>query len=260
MPNNATDPILAALLETLPKGNWLVSQVYLGATWTASFVENATGERRIGLANAHAINLAAPGGFLQPGYNRLAHPDARAYSYHALSDEPLEAAAGLATLNALLRPDPASLGRIDAGDWLVEQGRDRKVVFVGRFPFINEIEPVAREIFVFELDPRPGEFSFVQAPEIIPQADVLAVTGSTLLNHSLHKYLALAGPQTKVIVVGPSTPLSPVLFDFGAHVLSGIEVVDEQALLESLTSGLSFRRMSGTRRVSLENQPVNLPK
>src|SRR4051812_39475544 len=118
MQNKVTDPILAALLETLP-GGWRVAQVFLGPTWTASFIENEAGERRIGLANAHAVNLAEQGGFLQPGFNRLDQPDALAFSQYALSDEPLEAAAGLATINALIRPDPESLGRIDAGDWLV---------------------------------------------------------------------------------------------------------------------------------------------
>ncbi len=103
----------------------------------------------------------------------------------------------------------------------------------------------------FPLNPQPGEFSFAQAPTIIPQAEVLAVTGSALLNHSLQSYLTLASPAAKVMVLGPSTPLSPVIFGFGVHLLSGIEVVDEQALLESIAGGLSFRKMKGTRRVSL---------
>jgi hypothetical protein len=41
------------------------------------------------------------------------------------------------------------------------------------------------------------------------------------------------------------------MFDFGIHLLSGIQVVDEKALLDSIAGGLSFRKMSGTRRVSL---------
>jgi uncharacterized protein (DUF4213/DUF364 family) len=250
MPANSTDLILAALLETLPEG-WRVNQIYLGTTWTASFIESEAGERRIGLAAAHSAKPVTEGDFLQYGFNRLDRLEAPVFSRYALSQEPLEAAAGLATLNALLKPDPASLGQIDAGDWLVEQSRDRRVALVGRFPFIDEIEPVARQLWVFELEPRPGEFSFSQAPEIIPQAEVLAITGSTLLNHSLQNYLALANPTAKVIVLGPSTPLSPVMFNFGIDLLSGIEVADEKALLDSLAGGLSFRKMRGTKRVSL---------
>jgi uncharacterized protein (DUF4213/DUF364 family) len=53
------------------------------------------------------------------------------------------------------------------------------------------------------------------------------------------------------MVLGPSTPLSPVMFGFGVHLLSGIQVIDEAALLESIAAGLPFRKMNGTRRVSL---------
>lgn len=249
MPTNPPDPILTCLLENAPSG-WRVSQVYLGITWTASFIENAAGERRVGLA-------VSPGGDsdpslpFQPGFNRLDRPDAAVFSRQVLSDQTVRASAGLATLNALLQPDPALLGDIDAGDWLAEEGSNRRVALVGRFPFIDELAPVVSKLWVFELDPKPGEFGFASAPAIIPQADILAVTASSLLNHSLQNYLALASPAARVIVLGPSTPLSPLLFDFGVHVLSGVLVQDEAALLDSIASGLSFRRMKGARRVSL---------
>jgi uncharacterized protein len=253
MPVSPTDQILEALLETLPEG-WWVKQIFLGSTWIASFIENEAGEGRVGLAAMPPGKQVSGQASWQYGFNRFNQPDypeARTFSRGALAGEPLIAAVGLATLNALLKPDPASLTPLDAGDWLVEQGRGRRVALVGRFPFIDELEPVARKLWVFELDPQPGEFSFVQAPQIIPQAEVLAVTGSALLNHSLQDYLALASPTAKVMVLGPSTPLSPVMFKFGVHLLCGIEVVDEAALLESIAGGLSFRKMSGIRRVSL---------
>lgn len=250
MPVSPTDEILEALLESLPE-NWWVKQIYLGSTWTASFIENEAGERRIGLAAMPPGKQVADQNIWQAGFNRLEQPNARNFSRLALAGDPLDAAVGLATLNALLKPDPASLTSIDAGDWLVEQGRDRQVALVGRFPFINELEPITRHLWVFELDPQPGEFSFAQAPLIIPQAAVLAVTASALLNHSLQNYLALANPTAKVLVLGPSTPLSPVMFKFGVQLLCGIQVVDEKALLDSIAGGLSFRKMSGTRRVSL---------
>jgi len=224
--------------------------LYLGPTFTASFIENTDGERRIGLAVLPG-GVPSEVGFLQPGFNRLDLPEASAFSQHALNSERVKVSAGLATLNALLQPDPTLLSPIDAGDWLVEEGRDRQVALVGRFPFIDELEQVVRKLWVFELEPQPGEYGFRQAPEIIPQAAILAVTGSSLLNHSLHDYLALANPNAKVIVLGPSTPLSPLMFEFGVHVLSGVLVEDEKALLDSIAKGLSFRRMKGTKRVSL---------
>lgn len=248
-PTNQTDPILTRLLEDLPSG-WRVSQLYLGPTFSASFIENSSGEHHIGLA-ALPGGVPAKGGFWQPGFNRMDLPEAHVFSQHALSDERVKASVGMATLNALVQPDPVLLSPIDAGDWLVEEGRDKRVALVGRFPFIDELEPVVRNLWVFELEPQPGEFGFSHAPEIIPKADILAVTASALLNHSLQDYLALANSSAKVIVLGPTTPLSPLMFDFGVHVLSGVLVKDEAALLDSIAKGLSFRSMKGTQRVSL---------
>jgi uncharacterized protein len=55
------------------------------------------------------------------------------------------------------------------------------------------------------------------------------------------------------VLIGPSTPLSPLLFDFGISLLAGVEVVNLDELLISTRQGVSFRHMKGTRRVSLVN-------
>jgi hypothetical protein len=46
------------------------------------------------------------------------------------------------------------------------------------------------------------------------------------------------------------------MFEFGVDILSGVLIEDEAALLDSIENGLSFRRMKGTRRVSLTNGRV----
>jgi uncharacterized protein (DUF4213/DUF364 family) len=44
-----------------------------------------------------------------------------------------------------------------------------------------------------------------------------------------------------VLVLGPSTPLSPVLFDHGAHLLSGSVVEDIESVLRAVAQGANFR-------------------
>ncbi|RPJ85231.1 MAG: hypothetical protein EHM13_01745, partial [Acidobacteria bacterium] len=72
-----------------------------------------------------------------------------------------------------------------------------------------------------------------------------AITGSTLVNHTLDGLLALASPGAFVILMGPSTPLSPVLFDHGVHVVAGAVIEDEAVAIPALTQGASFRRLPG---------------
>ncbi len=61
------------------------------------------------------------------------------------------------------------------------------------------------------------------------QADIVAITGSALINHSIERLLNLCRPESFVVVLGPTTPLSPVLFDHGVDVICGTRVVDRSS-------------------------------
>ncbi len=62
------------------------------------------------------------------------------------------------------------------------------------------------------------------AADILPQADVVAITGTTLINHTIDELLAFCSTQALIGLLGPSTPLSSLLFDYGIDVLCGASV------------------------------------
>jgi uncharacterized protein (DUF4213/DUF364 family) len=80
---------------------------------------------------------------------------------------------------------------------------------------------------------------------------VVALTGSALINGTLDGLLSLCRPGALVMVLGPSTPLSPVLFDHGATFLSGARVVDEAAALRTIGQGATFQQVEGVRLLTL---------
>jgi uncharacterized protein len=242
--------LLDRILETLPL-NWHTDSIHIGLNWTVSVVQNQAGQQRAGLAATLAPERVATQSQLQYGPNQPAMTDATSLARCAQASDPVEAAVGLATLNALLQPNPAQLATIDAADWLVSHGRGRQVALVGRFPFIDELKPVVAQLWVLELKPKPGEYSADQAPLLIPQADVVAITSSTLINHTLAGLLALARPEAKVMLLGPSTPLTSLLFEFGIDLLSGVQVVDLEATLASVAQSVNFQKMQGVRRVTM---------
>lgn len=92
------------------------------------------------------------------------------------------------------------------------------------------------------------------APEIIPQADILAITATTLVNYTFEGIFRLRKPGAKVLLLGPSTPLSPLLFEYGVDVLSGSVVEDPERILPLLRQGATFRqiRLHGVRLVTIE--------
>jgi uncharacterized protein (DUF4213/DUF364 family) len=59
------------------------------------------------------------------------------------------------------------------------------------------------------------------------------------------------------LVLGPTTPLSPVLFDHGADVVSGTLVTDPETVLRYVSQGASFRqikRSNGMRLLTLAKE------
>ena len=170
----------------------------------------------------------------------------------AYSDSPLEAGIGLAAINSLLEVDETLCREINAGDLLVERGRGKKVALVGHFPFVPALREAAGQLWVLELRPQPGDVGAGEAVAVVPQADIVAITGSAFINHTLERLLGLCRPDSLVMVLGPTTPLSPVLFDYGADVISGTQVVDPELALRCLSEGATFRQMKGIRLLTME--------
>jgi len=170
----------------------------------------------------------------------------------AYSDSPLEAGIGLAAINSLLEVDETLCREINAGDLLIERGRGKKVALVGHFPFVPALREAAARLWVLELRPQPGDVGAEEAVAILPQADIVAITGSAFINHTVERLLGLCQAGSLVMVLGPTTPLSPVLFDHGADVISGTQVVDAELALRCLSEGATFRQMKGIRLLTME--------
>ena len=59
----------------------------------------------------------------------------------------------------------------------------------------------------------------------------------------------LVAPDAYKMMLGPSTPLSPVLFDHGLTALSGSIVTDREQVLRCISQGANFRQVKGIRKV-----------
>lgn len=169
----------------------------------------------------------------------------------AYSDSLLEAAIGMATLNSLLDVDETACREVNAAELILENGRGRDVAVVGHFPFLPKVRDVARELWVVEKNPREGDLGEAAAARVLPQADVVALTGTSMTNHTLPDLLALCRPEAFVILLGDSAPLSPILFDYGVDAVSGTRVADVDAALRGVSQGANFRQIRGLRRLTL---------
>lgn len=136
---------------------------------------------------------------------------------------------------------------MNASEVLMKKGAGKNIALVGHFLFIPRLMGVARNLWVIEQHPVEDDYPEKSAAEFIPQADVVALTASALINHTLDNLLALCNPEAMVMILGPSTPLSPVLFCHGATVIAGSRVIDETSVLNSIGQGATFQQVTGVR-------------
>lgn len=243
--------IIDDLLVTLPDG--LLREVRVGAFWTAVVVEVA-GVQRCGLASTLSGSPDHHHG--EPAVRdagRLTERSAREVAGLARSGSPMETSIGMATINALLPPRQDAWVEINAEQVIARHGAGKRVAVVGHFPFIPRLREQVGKLWVLELRPVGDDLPADAAADVIPQADVLAITGTTLLNRTFEGLMALRRPEALVLVLGPSTPLSPVLFEHGVHILSGSVVEDTASVLRAVSQGANFRQIhqQGVRLVTM---------
>ena len=165
---------------------------------------------------------------------------------YALDDNALKAAVGIATINALsailLEDDacqykPSAYG--NALDLVKITGEDT-VAMVGAFPpFIKRIQEITKKLFVIEKNPRVADKgdmiemeSEARLREIIPQANIIVITGVTLVNHTLGPILELAKKASEIVLVGPTASVYPEpLFARGVTVMGGVRIADAAKMI-----------------------------
>jgi uncharacterized protein len=237
--------LLAGLTASGP-----VIDVRIGTHWTLVAAETARGPKA-GLAATQLVHDLQHGRPAVREAGRLIGRDARALAELALSDSPTERSIGFAALNALLDVDEALCVERNAEEIILERGRGHRVAVVGHFPFVPRVRAAADACWVLELAPGPDDLPAERAPEVIPQADVVAITAMTLVNGTFEELVALARPEAYVLLLGPTTPLSPLLFETGVDVLSGTLLFDIPAALIAVSQGANFRQIPGRRLVTM---------
>jgi uncharacterized protein (DUF4213/DUF364 family) len=207
--------------------------------------------RRCGLASTPHDPGPHHSRFAVTEAGRLLEKPARELAGLSASESPHEAAIGMAVINSLLEIDEMRCFRLNAGDLIAEKGRDKGVAIVGHFPFVPEIRKLARDLWVIEKNPHKGDYPEDMSPELIPKADVVAITGMAFTNHTIEHLLGLCEPAAYVIVLGDTTPLSPVLFDYGVNAICGTSVIDSELALRCVSEGASYRQIKGVQQLTM---------
>lgn len=252
--------IVDDLLMALPS-NRAVRAVHIGLHWTSVWLDGGPDGEPSSCGLAATLPLRSGPGHSHERINDagcLHERSAHELATLARSEVGPERSVGWAAINALLAPDERMCVELNARDFLLEKGRDKRVAVVGHFPFVEKLRSAVSTLWVLELDPAPGDLPASAAPEVLPRADIVAVTSLTLLNDTFEGLAALWRPDALVMLLGPSTPFSPLLFERGVDVLSGALVIDPQQVNACISQGASFQQVKGVRLLTMVRPPLNL--
>lgn len=219
-----------------------VYEVVIGLVWT--------------YCRAEAIGLA-----MSPGQHTRTLPWAGSLRGKALAEltpwvrefEPFRATVGMAAVNAALnalgpRPEgtvlpaePGSGTNLAVFKHFLPQIRDKRVVVIGRYPGLAEFAAThALALTVLERQPGPGDFPDAACEYLLPEAEWVFITASSIVNKTFPRLVELSRSATTVLM-GPTTPWLPELYHFGIDYLAGVDVANAERLRATICEGGGVR-------------------
>jgi uncharacterized protein (DUF4213/DUF364 family) len=153
-----------------------------------------------------------------------------------LSKESLKVSVGMACLKSIL-PHIQVFDEGNAIDRHREEAHTRPTCFIGHF---NEAEKWRSEgdpVNIIELFPRPGDIHWNDSHEILAKAELVFLTGLTLVNNTFDEVIRRTPKAKHRIIMGPTVPMSTVLFDFGVDHIGVTLIKDPVATIVYCSRG-----------------------
>ncbi len=196
------------LLDTLPYDPEVtVSRIVHGVAWTAAMLSD--GRCGVGM---HTEGQSVPRRF-----ETLLGLPARRAAEALLSWHFDEASEGQAVINAWFNTEEnaAALGCRYTDSALAGLDlKGRTIGFVGHLVKHNSITTEllrpAKAWYILEREPKEGDYPDSACEYILPDCDLVVTTGSSAINKTLPRLLALSR-GAEVVLTGPSVPLCPGL-------------------------------------------------
>ena len=144
-----------------------------------------------------------------------------------------EASVGLAAINSWYSlaevaarngfvPTGAGLTWREVFDPYADSVEGKVVAIIGHFPFARCMLWKAADLQILERFPEPGDYPDTACEYLLPDADYVFISSSSFVNKTTPRLLDLAiGGGAHTVLVGPSTPMHPLLLDLGVDTVTG---------------------------------------
>jgi len=214
--------LIEDLISDLNDKDTKVKDVHVGYAWIGVLSRNCGVAKNSGALHESKVK----------DLGELTGKTAIELAEYAKSWNMIEAGIGLAAINSLIEPSGKNINVLD---FLLENADGKKIAMVGHFPKVSTLGDRAEKLWILERDQKIGDLPDTACEYIIPNADIVVITSSAIINKSIERLLELSNGYT--IVLGPSTPMSPVLFEYGVDMIAGIKVIDEERMMKKIVQG-----------------------
>lgn len=175
---------------------------------------------------------------------------------------PLRRMLGIAALNALSEYcwkkfgfDGYQIERgVDAFDVVTLPPKGQYTVVVGALvPILRKLIKEDADFSVLEMDRTTLKGKELEhylpaeaAPEVVPKADLLVITGVTIFNNTLSDLLKYAKKGAQILVTGPTASMLPeAFFERGVTMMGGVLVTKPDETLDLISEGGSGYHIFG---------------
>jgi uncharacterized protein (DUF4213/DUF364 family) len=172
---------------------------------------------------------------------------------YLMSKESLKRAVGMACLKSIL-PLPVKFEEGNAIDRHRDFAQKHPTCFIGHFSEAQNWRSVGFPVDIIELFPRPGDIHWNNSHEVLGRAKLVLMTGLTLVNDTFEEVIKRTPNAKYRVIMGPTVPLSPVLFDFGVDQIGGTLIDDPALTIRYCSHGggsIAFAPEGALRKVNI---------
>ncbi len=198
--------------------------------WAMAETEKATG-----------IAMMTPGESISPMFESMEGLSLREAAKAAGSWNLTEASLAMAAANAYYNSPQRmeALGCYEPFKNYCTAGLElegKTVALIGHLKGPEELHKKARQVYIIERSPQPGDYPDAACDWILPQCDIVLISGSAIINKTLPHLLELC-KDAYTILTGPTVPMCPELLELGIDRLSGMVVTNRAGMREHVICG-----------------------
>lgn len=216
-----------------------IKEVLIGLTWT--------------LCQAEGVGLCmSPGKATRtlPWSGTLVNKPLAELALWLRSWDNYQATVGMAAINSVVNSSsklpakatvlsPSGPANLAVFEYFLPQIRNRNVCVIGRYPALSRYAQ-EMHLSVLELQPGPDDFPAPAAEYLLPEAEWVFLTATSIVNKTFPRLVELA-QNSKLVLMGPTVPWLPDLAQFGIDYLAGVTITDFKALRQTVAEGGGVR-------------------